>query len=198
LSSHPVPTDSTLAQSPTAAPFLRTVNVAYAPLAEEDERPTLSLGGATERKLKTFTIGSGMRGRSMVDDTDFTPDELTELLETAARLKGMHRRGEAHRTWPASRLAMIFQHPSTRTRVSFEAGCRSSAATPSTSACRTSSCRRGETVSDTARVLSRYCDAILARVKSHDDVVELAQFGTVPVINGLSDKFHPTQPWPTC
>lgn len=188
---HPVPTDPTPAAP--AAPYLRTVNVAYAPLAEEDERPTLSLGGATERKLKTFTIGSGMRGRSLVDDTDFTPDELAELLETAARLKGMHRRGEPHAYLAGKSLAMIFQHPSTRTRVSFEAGMSQLGGHALYLGMQDLQLRRGETVSDTARVLSRYCDAILARVKSHDDIVELAEFGAVPVINGLSDRFHPTQ-----
>jgi len=72
--------------------------------------------------LKTFTISAAMRGRSLVDDNDFTPDELVEILETAVKLKRMHRRGEAHSYLAGKTLGMIFQHPSTRTRVSFEAG----------------------------------------------------------------------------
>jgi ornithine carbamoyltransferase len=178
--------------SPAAAPHLRPVTVAYAPIADE-ERPTLSLGGPTTTRLKTFTLGAGMRGRSLVDDTDFTPDELSELLETAARLKGMHRRGEPHGYLAGKTLAMIFQHPSTRTRVSFEAGMTQLGGHALYLGMNDLQLRRGETVSDTAKVISRYCDAILARVVQHQDVVDLAEHGTVPVINGLSDRFHPTQ-----
>ena len=174
-------------------PHLRTVNVAYAPITEEDERPTLSLGGPTTTTLRTFTLGAGMRGRSLVDDTDFTPDEIGELLETAVRLKGMHKRGEPHSYLAGKTLAMIFQHPSTRTRVSFEAGMTQLGGHALYLGMNDLQLRRGETVSDTAKVLSRYCDAILARVVQHEDVVDLAQHGTVPVINGLSDRFHPTQ-----
>jgi ornithine carbamoyltransferase len=143
--------------------------------------------------LKTFTISAGMRGRSLVDDTDFTPDELAEILETASRLKRMHRRGEAHSYLAGKTLAMIFQHPSTRTRVSFEAGMTQLGGHALYLGMQDLQLRRGETVSDTAKVISRYCDCILARVVSHDDIAELGANATVPVINGLSDKFHPTQ-----
>jgi ornithine carbamoyltransferase len=143
--------------------------------------------------LKTFTISAGMRGRSLVDDNDFTPDELTEILETARRLKRMHRRGEAHSYLAGKTLAMIFQHPSTRTRVSFEAGMTQLGGHALYLGMSDLQLRRGETVSDTAKVISRYCDCLLARVVSHDDIAELGQNATVPVINGLSDRFHPTQ-----
>lgn len=143
--------------------------------------------------LKTFTISAGMRGRSLVDDNDFTPDELAEILETAGRLKRMHRRGEAHSYLAGKTLAMIFQHPSTRTRVSFEAGMTQLGGHALYLGMQDLQLRRGETVSDTAKVISRYCDCLLARVVSHDDIVELGANATVPVINGLSDRFHPTQ-----
>jgi hypothetical protein len=143
--------------------------------------------------LKTFTISAAMRGRSLVDDNDFTPDELVEILETAVKLKRMHRRGEAHSYLAGKTLGMIFQHPSTRTRVSFEAGMTQLGGHALYLGMQDLQLRRGETVSDTAKVISRYCDCILARVVSHDDIVELGANATVPVINGLSDKFHPTQ-----
>jgi ornithine carbamoyltransferase len=179
---------------PSAAPsYLRPVTSGYALPADNDERPTLSLGGSQAVTLKTFTISAGMRGRSLVDDNDFTPDELAEILETAGRLKRMHRRGEAHSYLAGKTLAMIFQHPSTRTRVSFEAGMTQLGGHALYLGMQDLQLRRGETVSDTARVISRYCDCILARVVSHDDIAELGSNATVPVINGLSDKFHPTQ-----
>ncbi len=75
--------------------YLRPVTSGYMLPADNEERPTLSLGGSQAVTLKTFTISAGMRGRSLVDDTDFTPDELTEILETATRLKRMHRTGRS-------------------------------------------------------------------------------------------------------
>jgi ornithine carbamoyltransferase len=173
--------------------YLRPVTSGYALPADNEERPMLSLGGSQAVTLKTFTISAGMRGRSLVDDNDFTPDELAEILDTAARLKRMHRRGEAHSYLAGKTLAMIFQHPSTRTRVSFEAGMTQLGGHALYLGMQDLQLRRGETVSDTAKVISRYCDVMLARVVSHDDIAELGANATVPVINGLSDKFHPTQ-----
>ena len=126
--------------------------------ADTEERPMLSLGGSQAVTLKTFTISAGMRGRSLVDDTDFTPDELAEILDTAARLKRMHRRGEPHSYLAGKTLAMIFQHPSTRTRVSFEAGMTQLGGHALYLGMNDLQLRRGETVSDTAKVISRYCD----------------------------------------
>ena len=83
---------------------------------------TKSLGGGAPAKLKTFTVSTRLRGRSLVEDTDLTSDEILELLDTASRLKRMHRNGEGHTYLPGKTLGMVFQHPSTRTRVSFEAG----------------------------------------------------------------------------
>ena len=173
--------------------YLRPVTSGYSLPADNEERPTLSLGGSQAVTLKTFTISAAMRGRSLVDDNDFTPDELAEILETAVKLKRMHRRGEPHSYLAGKTLGMIFQHPSTRTRVSFEAGMTQLGGHALYLGVQDLQLRRGETVSDTAKVISRYCDCILARVVSHDDIVELGANASVPVINGLSDKFHPTQ-----
>jgi ornithine carbamoyltransferase len=179
--------------SAATPPYLRPVTTGYQFPADSEERPLLSLGGSQAVTLKTFTISAGMRGRSLVDDTDFTPDELAEILDTAARLKRMHKRGEPHSYLAGKTLAMIFQHPSTRTRVSFEAGMTQLGGHALYLGMNDLQLRRGETVSDTAKVISRYCDVILARVVSHDDIAELGANASVPVINGLSDKYHPTQ-----
>ena len=94
---------------------------------------------------------------------------------------------------PGKTLGMIFQHPSTRTRVSFEAGMAQLGGTAVFLGVSDLQLARGETVADTARVLGRYVDAIVARVVRHRDLQDLAQFAGVPVINGLSDRNHPTQ-----
>ena len=160
---------------------------------DADERPTLSLGGSTVKNLKVFSLGARMRGRSLVDDTDLTPDEIEEVLETAAKIKRMHRRGEPHTYLSGKTVGMIFQHPSTRTRVSFEAGMAQLGGHALFLGMNDLQLRRGETIGDTARVLSRYVDAIVARVTKHQDIVELSEQGTVPVINALSDRCHPCQ-----
>ncbi|MEA2595911.1 MAG: ornithine carbamoyltransferase [Thermomicrobiales bacterium] len=154
---------------------------------------TLSLGGALAPKLSTFTLGARLRGRSLVDDIDLTPDEIVEVLETAARLKRMHKKGEPHGYLPGKTLGMIFQHPSTRTRVSFEAGMAQLGGNAIFLGVNDLQLKRGETIEDTATVLGRYVDCIVARVAKHQDVVELAEHAGVPVINGLSDRCHPTQ-----
>jgi ornithine carbamoyltransferase len=154
---------------------------------------TKSLGGGTAEKLKTFTVSTRLRGRSLVEDTDLTTDEILDLLDTAARLKRMHRQGEAHTYLPGKTLGMVFQHPSTRTRVSFEAGMAQLGGTAIYLGVNDLQLRRGETVSDTAKVLGRYVDVLVARVKLHSDIQELAANAGIPVINGLSDGFHPTQ-----
>lgn len=152
-----------------------------------------SLGGGAPAKLKTFTISTRLRGRSLVEDTDLTSDEILELLDTASRLKRMHRQGEGHTYLPGKTLGMVFQHPSTRTRVSFEAGMAQLGGTAIYLGVNDLQLRRGETVSDTAKVLGRYVDVLVARVKLHSDIQELAANAGIPVINGLSDQFHPTQ-----
>jgi ornithine carbamoyltransferase len=160
---------------------------------EEEEFPTLSLGGKSAPTPKIFTISSRLRGRSLIDDTDFTPDEIAEVLATATKLKRMQKRGEPHTYLSGKTLGMIFQHPSTRTRVAFEAGMAQLGGQALFLGMNDLQLRRGETIADTARVLSRYVDVIVARVAKHQDVADLAEYGTVPVINGLSDKCHPCQ-----
>ena len=123
--------------------------------------------------------------------TDFSPAEVAELLELANDIKV---RPAAYRTALAGQtLAMIFQKKSTRTRVSFEVGMYQLGGHALFLSASDIQIGRGETIADTARVLSRYCDGIMARVYGHEIVEELAAHATVPIINGLSDLEHPCQ-----
>ncbi|TEU17539.1 MAG: ornithine carbamoyltransferase, partial [Anaerolineales bacterium] len=122
-----------------------------------------------------------------------SPDQLWSLLELAISLKKEWRQGTNAPRLAGKALAMIFQKPSLRTRVSFEMamvhlGGHALYLSPQ-------EIRLGqrESVPDVARVLSRYVDAIMARVYAHDDLITLAKWASVPVINGLSDRTHPCQ-----
>ena len=137
--------------------------------------------------------GRRLRGRSVLTDTDLTPDEIGELLDTAARLKRMHKRHEAHAYLPGKTLGLLFQHPSTRTRVAFEAGMAQLGGQAIFLGVNDLQMKRGETIGDTAQVLSRYVDAIVARVAEHGVLDQLRTFSTIPVFNGLSDLLHPLQ-----
>lgn len=122
---------------------------------------------------------------------DLTVAEVDGLFRLAAEVKAepvVFREALAGKT-----LALIFQKPSTRTRVSFEAGMAQLGGQGLFLSPRDLQLGRGETVEDTARVLSRYVDGIVARTYAHQDLVDLARFGSVSVINGLSDDLHPCQ-----
>jgi ornithine carbamoyltransferase len=128
-----------------------------------------------------------------LSDTDLTRDEIGEVLETAARVKALRRKGQPHPYLAGKTLGLIFQHPSTRTRVSFEAGMAQLGGQAIFLGMNDLQMKRGETIADTAQVLSRYVDGLVARVALHDDLVELDAGASVPVINGLTDKAHPMQ-----
>lgn len=137
--------------------------------------------------------GFNLRGRSLVADTDLTREEIQGLIETARELKLKQRRGEAHAYLAGKTLAMIFQKPSTRTRVAFEVGMTHLGGHALYLGPSDLQLNRGETIADTARVIGRYADAIMGRVFAHEDVEALAAHAGVPVYNGLSDRYHPTQ-----
>lgn len=120
-------------------------------------------------------------------------DGLPELLRNAARLKAARRRGVLTPSLKGRNLAMIFEKPSTRTRTSFEVAMNDLGGHPLYLSTRDLQLGRGETIADTARVLSRYADAICYRAFRHTDMVELARWATVPVINALDDLEHPCQ-----
>ena len=121
---------------------------------------------------------------------DLETDALYDMLELAHRLKSGEERGKP---LDGKTLGMIFQKSSTRTRVSFEAGMYQLGGHALFLSARDLQLGRGEPIRDTARVLSRYVDGIMIRTFDQQDVVELAHYGTVPVINGLTDLVHPCQ-----
>jgi ornithine carbamoyltransferase len=122
---------------------------------------------------------------------DWSRDEIELLLDQAAAIKATP---EAYANALAGlSLAMIFQKPSTRTRVSFEVGMYELGGRALFLGSNDIQLNRGETIADTARVLSRYVHGIVARVFAHQDILDLARHGSVPVINGLSDLLHPCQ-----
>lgn len=119
--------------------------------------------------------------------------ELRGMLEAAAQLKRDDPKGLGARPLAGRTLALIFEKPSTRTRVSFEVGMRQLGGDVIVLTGNDIQLGRGETVADTARVLSRYVDAIMIRTAGEDRLFEMAQAATVPVINGLTDASHPCQ-----
>jgi ornithine carbamoyltransferase len=132
-----------------------------------------------------------MAQRHFLSLKDWSRDEIELLFEQAAAIKA-NPDGYASALAGQS-LAMIFQKPSTRTRVSFEVGMHQLGGHALFLGSDDIQLNRGETIADTARVLSRYVQGIMARVYAHQDVTDLARHGSVPVINGLSDLLHPCQ-----
>ena len=131
--------------------------------------------------------------KHLISMADLSNEEIIELLDMAEDLKEKRLRGKVTDLLKNKSLAMIFEKSSTRTRVSFEAGMADLGGHALYLNYRDIQIGRGETVADTARVLSGYVHGITARVNSHDTVVDLAEHATVPVINALSDKEHPCQ-----
>ena len=132
----------------------------------------------------------GLKGRDFLTLADYTPKEITQILKQSLMLARQRR--------PSAKLkgktiAMIFQKPSTRTRASFETAIAQLGGHPMNLGWNEMQLGRGETIHDTAKVLDRYVDGVMARVFSHRDLEELARHSTKPVINGLSDKHHPCQ-----
>ena len=131
-----------------------------------------------------------MAKRDFLQITDFTRDEVVRLFDLARRMKDGSYREQPLR---GKTLAMIFAKSSTRTRVSFEVGTYQLGGQALFLSSRDIQLGRGEPIADTARVLSRYVHGIMIRTFAHAEVEELAKFGTIPVINGLTDLSHPCQ-----
>jgi len=134
-----------------------------------------------------------MKGKSLASLHDLNQDEIEEVLKKAGLLKLQLLRGEEHLLLKGKTLAMIFEKPSTRTRVSFEVGMFQLGGHALYLGVNDLQIGRGETIADTARVLSRYVDGIMARVFAHQTILDLIKYSRVPVINGLSDLCHPCQ-----
>ena len=138
-------------------------------------------------------MNTNLRGKSLLSVADLDTDGVEQVLQTAVELKALHRQNIPHARLPGRILAMIFEKPSTRTRLSFEAGITQLGGAAIHLSSRDMQLGRGETIADTARVLSRYVNVVMARTFAHQTVLDLATWGTVPVINGLSDLEHPCQ-----
>jgi ornithine carbamoyltransferase len=138
-------------------------------------------------------VAVALKGKDFLRVNDWAAEDLLSVLDVADRLKIRQREGVEHRHLEGRTLGMIFQKPSTRTRVSFEVGMFQLGGTALYLAAGDLQLGRGETIKDTARVLSRYLDGIMIRTFAQSDVDELAEHADIPVINGLTDEFHPCQ-----
>ncbi len=134
-----------------------------------------------------------LRGKSLDSLLHLTKEEIEEVLKTSALLKSQLLRGEEHPLLKGKTLAMIFEKPSTRTRVSFEVGMWQLGGYALYLSANDLQLGRGETIADTAQTLSRYVNGIMARVFAHQTILDLIKYSSVPVINGLSDFTHPCQ-----
>jgi ornithine carbamoyltransferase len=138
-------------------------------------------------------VSESLKGRHFTRVADWSGDDLLRALDLADDLKERQHRREEHHLLPGRALGMIFQKPSTRTRVSFEVGIAQLGGHALYLAASDLQLGRGETLRDTATVLSRYLDGLMIRTYAQDDVEELARHATIPVINGLTDSAHPCQ-----
>jgi ornithine carbamoyltransferase len=134
-----------------------------------------------------------LKGRHLLSSADLNAAELAAVLDTAIELKSKLRRGEPHRLLEGKTLAMIFEHPSLRTRLSFDIGMYQLGGRAFYLAPTEIGLGKRETPSDVARVVSSMADGVLARVRNHDTLLELARNSSKPLINGLTDREHPCQ-----
>ncbi len=125
--------------------------------------------------------------------SQYSKSELDALFALAAELKLKQKQGIEHHLLKGKSVALIFEKSSTRTRISFEVGVYQLGAQPLFISSGTSQMGRGEPIKDTARVMARYCDGVMIRTYGQEIVDEFARYSDVPVINGLTDKFHPCQ-----
>jgi ornithine carbamoyltransferase len=140
-----------------------------------------------------ITVADSLKGRSFTKVADWSRDDLLGVLGLADELKRLQQAREEHHLLPGRTLGMVFQKPSTRTRVSFEVGIYQLGGAALYLSAGDLQLGRGETIKDTAVVLSRYLDAIMIRTFAQSDVEELAKNASIPVINGLTDGTHPCQ-----
>jgi ornithine carbamoyltransferase len=152
-------------------------------------------GQASEEVAPEWRTDASLRGRSVLADDDLAPAEIALLLDTAARLKELRRRREPHPYLAGKTLGLIFQHPSTRTRNAFQAGIDQLGGHATFLGTEDLQLTRGETLADTARIMSGYVDGVAARFAAHEDLEAFAAGASVPVFNALSERFHPIEAW---
>jgi ornithine carbamoyltransferase len=139
------------------------------------------------------TLKTSLSKKDILSIADLSTNEISMILMLAGKLKREQKSGKSRPFLRGKMLGMIFQKPSTRTRVSFEVGMYQLGGGAVYLGANDIQLSRGETIEDTAKTLSLYLDCIMARVYNHKDVQTLARYASVPVINGLSDSFHPCQ-----
>ncbi|MUH46598.1 MAG: hypothetical protein F2793_08805, partial [Actinobacteria bacterium] len=182
---------STPASTPATTPGLR----ARAPESRPERSQRLSRRGCSGSPDPSgTTVGwVNLLGRDFLKESDFTEAELDSLLDLAADLKAQRRDGTESRRLIGKQLALIFEKTSTRTKISFEIAMRDQGGHVSILDPSTSQIGHKESIADTARVLAELFDGIEYRGAAHSNVEELAQYSRVPVFNGLTDEWHPTQ-----
>ena len=136
---------------------------------------------------------ASLKGKDLLTLLDYTSQEVQDLILLATQLKKLTKEGKCPKLLEGKTLGMIFEKSSTRTRVSFEVGMQQLGGYGMYMNARDMQIGRGEPISDTGRVLSGYLDGIMIRANSHEMVKELAEYASIPVINGLTDVFHPCQ-----
>ncbi len=134
-----------------------------------------------------------MKGKSILSIQDLSYEEIWQIFELSASLKIKQLSNQSHTLLKGKTLGMIFSKPSTRTRVSFEVGMYQLGGTALYLGPNDLQLNRNESIHDTAKVLSRYLDGLMIRTFAHQDVVDFANYGSIPVINGLTDLLHPCQ-----
>ncbi len=144
--------------------------------------------------LNSYKPKGRLNNRHLLTLKDYSTGEIYEILSMALKLKAKYRAGKNHSYLKGKTLGMIFAKSSTRTRISFEQGIKQLGGSALFLSCNDIQLGRGETIADTARVLSRYgIDGIMIRTFNQSDLTELARYGNMPIINGLTDDFHPCQ-----
>jgi ornithine carbamoyltransferase len=134
-----------------------------------------------------------MKGKSLIEINHLSLEEIHQIFDLSRTLKEKQNTGEPHKLLEGKTLGMIFSKPSTRTRISFETGIYQLGGIGMYFNQNDLQLKKSESVSDTAKVLSRYLNGIMIRTFDHQDVIDLAKFGSIPVINGLTDLHHPCQ-----
>ncbi|WP_170007048.1 ornithine carbamoyltransferase [Bacillus fonticola] len=143
--------------------------------------------------IQSSSLEQQLKGRDFLTLVDYSKEEITYLLELANYLKKQQRAGKMEQPLQGKTLGMIFEKSSTRTRVSFEVGMYQLGGTALFLSKEDIQMGRGESIPDTARVLSSYLDGMMVRTFSQSVVEELANYASIPVINGLTDTYHPCQ-----
>lgn len=143
--------------------------------------------------MEILTPEVTMKGKSLISINDLSFEEITQILNLSKTLKDNSKNGEIQKPLQGKTLGMIFKKPSTRTRVSFQRAMYDLGGTAFYFSQDELQFGKSESISDTAKVLSRYLDAVLIRTFNHQDIIEFSENSSIPVINGLTDLLHPCQ-----